>query len=612
MRQTPYRETPTASLRVINTGGRVRLSQFRVFNYRNINDSGPIETTKVTAFVGQNESGKSNLFEALYRVNPYEQRAAYNIEEDWPADLWAEKDPQAKVCEVQFELDEAEVASLFAAAAVPADPAAAADARPRALTLHARSNYGSPTSYFVDDANALALEAHKVAEWAKSNVPKFVYIQDYQMSGGQMELNTLQQRRNSVSWDQLTVDEQTMLIILDLAHIDLDEFLSKGATPTGRTARSFDKRSASAYLTKQFQSLWRQKSVRFDIEVDATTLNIFVEDEGFGMPIRLSRRSTGFRWYVGFAWKFTHASKGQFRNCVLLLEEPGIHLHSSAQADLLQVLERLSDANSILYTTHLASMLDLGFPERVRIVESQENHATVKPGIVSSQRGPMAVIEMSLGLTGDMSGLMANRKTLIVEGGEDALILQKLAAILATHGKTSLADDIYLWPALGAAKTPMYAAFAIGQKWQSGVLLHSDAAGESAKKKINELFLSRLPEAEAKKFRIIMLKQAAHISKNEVAIEDLFPDEFYLALVNAAYRIQIQMSDLPSDGSAMIARRVEQVLTSTYGCPALDKGAVLAHMLRAFETWRSIGDIPALTVTRAELLFEKINFEFAS
>jgi hypothetical protein len=590
----------------------VRLSQFRVYNYRNIHDSGPIETARITALVGQNESGKSNLFEALYRLNPYEQRAAYNLEEDWPADRWGEKDADAKVCEAQFALDEAEIAALFAAAAAPADPNAPGQARPQSLKLHARCGYRGPTAYYVDDANALALEAHKVEEWARSSVPKFVYIQDYQMSGGQIELNTLLLRRTSVPWEQLSIDEQTMLIILDLAHIDLDDFLSKGDTPAGRTARSFDKRSASAYLTRQFQSLWRQKSVRFDVEVDGTTLNIFVEDDGVGMPIRLSRRSTGFRWYVGFAWKFTHASKGQFRNCVLLLEEPGIHLHASAQADLLQVLERLSEANSILYTTHLPSMLDLGSPERIRIVETQDNHTTVKQGVVSSQRGPMAVIEMSLGLTGDLSGLMVHRKSLIVEGGDDALILQKLSALLAAHGKTSLADDIYLWPALGSAQTPMYAAFAIGQKWQSGVLLHSDAAGESARKKISEQFLSRQADADARRFRIIMLKQAAHISKSEVGIEDLFPDEFYLALVNAAYRIQIQMSDLPTDGSSMIARRIEQVLVSTYGCTALDKGAVLAHMLRAFETWRSIGDIPPLTVTRAELLFEKINFEFAS
>ena len=590
----------------------MRLSQFRVYNFRNILDSGPIRTNRVTAFVGQNESGKSNLFEALYRVNPFDQQAAYDIEEDWPVDLWADKDSHATVCEVQLALDEAEIAGLFAAAAVPADPAAPPQARPAALTLHARSQYGSPTAYFVDDAFALALEAPKVADWARANVPKFVYIQDYQMSGSQMELHALLQRKNSVPWDLLSIDEQTMLIILDLAHINLGELLSKGDTPTGRTARTFDKRAASAYLTRQFQSMWRQKSVRFDIEVDGTTLNIFAEDEGLGMPVRLSRRSTGFRWYVGFAWKFTHASKGQFKNCILLLEEPGIHLHQSAQTDLLQVFERLSEANSILYTTHLASMVDLGSPERLRIVETEANHTRVRQGVVSSQRGPMAVIETGLGLTGDMSGVLGNRKSLIVEGSDDALILQKLSTVLGANGRTALAEDIYLWPALGAAKTPMYAAFAIGQNWQSGVLLDSNAAGESARKKISELFLSNPGEADARKFRVIMLKQAARIAKSEAGIEDLFPDEFYLGLVNDAYRTQIQMSDLPVNGSDMIARRVEHVLTSEYGCPGLDRAMVLTHVLKAFESWKSLADIPPLTVTRAEQLFHKINLDFAA
>lgn len=69
----------------------MKFSWFRVFNYRNIHDSNQIDVDKITAFVGQNESGKSNLFEALYRLNPYDTRAQYNLDEDWPADKWGEK-----------------------------------------------------------------------------------------------------------------------------------------------------------------------------------------------------------------------------------------------------------------------------------------------------------------------------------------------------------------------------------------------------------------------------------------------------------------------------------------------------------------------------------------
>ena len=68
---------------------------FQVTNYRNVLDSGRVEVNRCTAFVGQNEAGKSNLFDALYRVNPFGQLAAYNLDEDWPVDRWGDKDPSA-------------------------------------------------------------------------------------------------------------------------------------------------------------------------------------------------------------------------------------------------------------------------------------------------------------------------------------------------------------------------------------------------------------------------------------------------------------------------------------------------------------------------------------
>ena len=170
-------------------------------------------------------------------------------------------------------------------------------------------------------------------------------------------------------------------------------------------------------------------------------------------------------------------------------------------------------------------MVDLGFPERVRMVENTEGStATVKAGVVSSQSAPMAVIEMSLGLTGSLSGLLGNRNTLIVEGGDDSLILNKLSGVLRSAGKEGLSETVYLWPADGAAKTPMYAAFAIGQKWQSGVLLDSDAAGETAKNKINDLYLSMLSEKENKRFRSHDARQGSGNKEDRRGDRGLVPE----------------------------------------------------------------------------------------
>ena len=94
----------------------MRLSKFRITNYRNILDSGWITTTNITAFAGQNEAGKSNLFEALYCLNPYVEGATYNDAEDWPVDDWkGRKESKGKlVCHAFFALDAADIQSLFA------------------------------------------------------------------------------------------------------------------------------------------------------------------------------------------------------------------------------------------------------------------------------------------------------------------------------------------------------------------------------------------------------------------------------------------------------------------------------------------------------------------
>src|SRR4051812_785802 len=96
----------------------MKLIRFSVQNYRNILNSGPIDVGKVTAFVGQNEAGKSNLFEALYCINPITPET-YKPDEDWPVDQWAGRATAngREVCSAEFALSEAEMQDVFTFAA---------------------------------------------------------------------------------------------------------------------------------------------------------------------------------------------------------------------------------------------------------------------------------------------------------------------------------------------------------------------------------------------------------------------------------------------------------------------------------------------------------------
>lgn len=64
----------------------MQLKSFRVRNYRSINDSGPIDVAKITSLVGRNESGKSNLLQALQSLSPPGGRKPLVPIKDFPRD----------------------------------------------------------------------------------------------------------------------------------------------------------------------------------------------------------------------------------------------------------------------------------------------------------------------------------------------------------------------------------------------------------------------------------------------------------------------------------------------------------------------------------------------
>lgn len=592
------------------------LSAFRVLNFRNIINSGWIQARSLRAMIAQNECGKSNLLQALYLFSPFEKDAKYNLSEDWPADNWPPGEPTEIVCEAKFKLTSDQIESLYEAAALPVTVVEGEEPKevdlPKKAEITVTRTYGGTYGATIPSALHSILDGAKAMSWITGNLPKCVYMDDYTSFNGHAHLDVIAQKLNNNGQNRaaLSEEEQTVMIILDLAQIDIQELMKKGGSHENRTVRGFDTVRASAYLTKQFARLWKQKDIKFDIRVDGTTLDILVEDVGLGMPIRLKRRSRGFQWYVSFIWRFSHASKGEFKNCILLLDEPGVHLHPAGHRDLLAFLEELAVTNTVFYTTHLSTMIDLAAPERLMIMEIQDHHATLKEGMFSSQRAPMMVIEQALGLSPSMSGLLGIRQNLVVEGGEDAVILQKLSGIMAQSGDGGFSDRIYLLPAHGAAKTPMYAGFLVGNKLDAAVLLDTDPAGFAAKDKIQELFLKDLSAENESRFRVLMLGAAAGIKQNEAAIEDLFPVGFFLECVAEAYRTSLRESDLPTDGSDQICKRVERVLIERGVTKELDKKRVLTEIIKRFDAFHTKADLPEGTYERAKKLIDAINAAF--
>ncbi len=63
----------------------MKLKTVDIQEFRSIRDTQPFDVGQVTCLVGKNESGKSSVLQALYRLNPViDERTAFNVTEDYP------------------------------------------------------------------------------------------------------------------------------------------------------------------------------------------------------------------------------------------------------------------------------------------------------------------------------------------------------------------------------------------------------------------------------------------------------------------------------------------------------------------------------------------------
>ncbi len=91
----------------------MRLERFRISNFRSVNDSGWIEVAGSTAFVGRNESGKTNLLQALASLNDSVPLRALSRTRDFPADrLHSDYSDALDVVQTTWLLNDQERASL--------------------------------------------------------------------------------------------------------------------------------------------------------------------------------------------------------------------------------------------------------------------------------------------------------------------------------------------------------------------------------------------------------------------------------------------------------------------------------------------------------------------
>jgi len=446
----------------------------------------------------------------------------------------------------------------------------------------------------LSKAQSIQKKAH---EFVISRIPTFIYMSDYRAFTGTARLDQVLQRQN-----QPTEEDKTLITIMELSGLDLKLEAEKG-NQLDREQRQYDLDDASATLTNEIADRWKQRRYEVQFRADGQFFYTFVKDQHDPSLIRLEERSKGFQWFFSFDLMFMYESQGTFKGCVILLDEPGLHLHPDAQKDLLVRMEAYAKDNTLIYTTHLPFMIDLRSPERIRILSETENGVIVTDDLTQSQPEGKFVLQAALGMSGSTSYLVAQRN-LVVEGVDDYWIITELSRLLGNSDLPSLPSDVFITPAGGASEAGYIATFMIGQKLDVVVLLDSDRAGQDAKEKLVKKWLTRYHSNPA---HVLSLGDCVGVKAREFSIEDMFPDEFYLERVKGVYKKQLALAgveDVELTGGDQLCNKVERALEKHD--IKFNKGSVAKVIRSDLSKMKSAEDLPPETKEMGEKVFAKI------
>jgi predicted ATPase len=222
-------------------------------------------------------------------------------------------------------------------------------------------------------------------------------------------------------------------------------------------------------ITAQFNQRWKQRigaengAVIHVMHFQGGTASgpyfkFFIETKE-GELLEPYKRSQGFKWFLSFYLHLVAEDKRK-GGIIILFDEPGLHLHSKAQADMLAVFEELSDKNQILYSTHSPYLIKSDRLHRVRLIINT-NEGTKVEKLTTNAGGKThdalkpiidAIgLDMRNSFTPSMGG-----KNVIVEGVSDFYYFNAFKHLLEIN------DPIYFLPAMGAPNAHLLMELCMG------------------------------------------------------------------------------------------------------------------------------------------------------
>ena len=392
------------------------------------------------------------------------------------------------------------------------------------------------------------IEAYVYRKIIFKNLPKFIYYDEYYQLPSRIVLERL------ISEEEEITDElKTAKALLELAEIDIEELITADdfeeyiaeleATEATISDTLFEFWSANKNLNIEFKIDKKLRKVKRnvsihgysqevdDIQIAEHVLDIRVKNSKTRVSLPLQNRSKGFNWFFSFLVWFNKIQADNDSTYILLLDEPGLNLHATAQADLLNFLENLTDRYQIIYTTHSPFMVQADRLHRVRTVFSDSDTSIVTDSI--QQKDPNTLFPLQAALGYDIAqNLFISKKNLLVEGVSDLMYLTQISEYLKSIDRIGLNDDITIVPSGGLDKVASFISLLRGSKLSIFCLLDS-FTDQKAKSKLDRMISEKIIADKNIKFFHEFLEDRV-----KADIEDIFSIDEYLKLFNLSFKEQ--------------------------------------------------------------------------
>lgn len=456
------------------------------------------------------------------------------------------------------------------------------------------------------------IERYVYISLIKRHLPKFIYYDEYYQLPSRIVLENFLDEGV-----ELSDDLKTAKALLDLADININDIINTDdfedfiaeleATEALISDTLFQYWSANQDLNIEFKidkkTATAQRHVNtnygnattVDTNIVEHVLDIRVKNSKTRVSLPLQNRSKGFNWFFSFLVWFNKIQADSNSKYILLLDEPGLNLHATAQADLLRFLESLVDKYQVIYTTHSPFMVETTKLNRVRTVFSDSDSSIVSDSI--QQKDPNTLFPLQAALGYDVAqNLFISKKNLLVEGVSDLLYLTTISEYLNAKNRTGLNEDITIVPTGGLDKVASFISLLRGSKLSIFCLLDS-FTDQKSQARFDSLTIQKIISDKNIKFFHDYL-----VNRKKADIEDIFTVDEYLQLFNISLSstyTEIKVEELSTEIEDILSRINKIIKKSRFN-----------HYLPAKEFASNkdfVNNLSETTLSRFETIFKEVN-----